>query len=76
MARGASDTLARLSWDMLVGAPVLLISVILLALRSRIKARLALIHSQIGRLKSDTQLHTPKAVLLNAPVSPCQGHSR
>ncbi len=28
--------------------------------------RLALIHSQIGRLKSDTQLHTPKAVLLNA----------
>ncbi|WP_311062812.1 mechanosensitive channel MscK [Halomonas sp. DWK9] len=55
-----------LSWDMLVGAPVLLISVILLALRSRIKARLALIHSQIGRLKSDTQLHTPKAVLLNA----------
>ncbi|GGC79999.1 mechanosensitive channel MscK [Vreelandella lutescens] len=55
-----------LSWDMLVGAPLLLISVALLALRGRIKARLALIHSQIGRLKSDTQLHTPKAVLLNA----------
>jgi potassium efflux system protein len=26
---------------------------------------LANLHSQIGRLKSDTQLHTPKAVLLN-----------
>jgi potassium efflux system protein len=26
---------------------------------------LAKLHSQIGRLKSDTQLHTPKAVLLN-----------
>ncbi|WP_301281919.1 mechanosensitive channel MscK [Halomonas sp. 707B3] len=55
-----------LSWDMLVGAPLLLFGVILLALRGRIKTRLALIHSQIGRLKSDTQLHTPKAVLLNA----------
>ena len=55
-----------LSWDMLVGAPLLLLSVVLIALRGRIKKRLALIHSQIGRLKSDTQLHTPKAVLLNA----------
>ncbi|WP_404377229.1 mechanosensitive channel MscK [Vreelandella aquamarina] len=55
-----------LSWDMLVGVPVLLMSVVLIALRGQIKARLALIHSQIGRLKSDTQLHTPKAVLLNA----------
>ena len=55
-----------LSWDMLVGAPLLLLSVVLIALRGHIKARLALIHSQIGRLKSDTQLHTPKAVLLNA----------
>ncbi|QHD49328.1 mechanosensitive channel MscK [Vreelandella aquamarina] len=55
-----------LSWDLLVGAPLLLLSVVLIALRGRIKQRLALIHSQIGRLKSDTQLHTPKAVLLNA----------
>jgi potassium efflux system protein len=55
-----------LSWDMLVGAPLLLLSVVLIALRGRIKKRLALIHSQIGRLKSDTQLHTPKAVLHNA----------
>lgn len=54
------------SWQMLVGAPLLLMSFLLVGLRRRIKARLALIHSQIGRLKSDTQLHTPKAVLLNA----------
>ncbi|MCC5901182.1 MAG: mechanosensitive channel MscK [Halomonas sp.] len=55
-----------LSWQMLAGAPLLLMSFLLVGLRRRIKARLALIHSQIGRLKSDTQLHTPKAVLLNA----------
>ncbi|MCP1325351.1 mechanosensitive channel MscK [Halomonas sp. 707D4] len=55
-----------LSWDVLAGAPLVLISLLLTWLRPRIKARLALIHSQIGRLKSDTQGHTPKAVLLNA----------
>ncbi|ATH78352.1 MULTISPECIES: mechanosensitive channel MscK [Halomonadaceae] len=55
-----------LGWDMLVGAPLLLLSLTLLGLRSRIKAALARLHSQIGRLKSDTQLHTPKAVLMNA----------
>lgn len=55
-----------LSWHLLSGAPLLLVSLLLVGLRRRIKTRLALIHSQIGRLKSDTQLHTPKAVLLNA----------
>ena len=45
---------------------VTLLSLTLLGLRSRIKAALARLHSQIGRLKSDTQLHTPKAVLMNA----------
>ncbi|PRY61424.1 potassium efflux system protein [Vreelandella songnenensis] len=55
-----------LSWPVLNGAPLILISLLLLGLRPRIKSRLAAIHSQIGRLKSDTQLHTPKAVLLNA----------
>lgn len=54
------------SWLMLSGAPLVLVSLILMVLRRRIKTRLALIHAQIGRLKSDTQLHTPKAVLLNA----------
>ncbi|MGE6606263.1 mechanosensitive channel MscK [Halomonas sp. NPDC076908] len=54
------------SWDMLKGAPFILVSLSLIALRRRIKTRLADLHSQIGRLKSDTQLHTPKAVLLNA----------
>lgn len=55
-----------LGWGMLVGAPLLLLSLALLGLRSRIKAALARLHSQIGRLKSDTQLHTPRAVLMNA----------
>lgn len=55
-----------LAWPVLSGAPLILVSLLLLGLRPRIKARLAAIHSQIGRLKSDTQLHTPKAVLLNA----------
>jgi potassium efflux system protein len=54
-----------LSWEALRGAPLVLISLVLIGLRRRIKARLAKLHSQIGRLKSDTQLHTPKAVLLN-----------
>ncbi|NDL71543.1 mechanosensitive channel MscK [Halomonas alkaliphila] len=54
------------SWRMLVGAPVFLVGLLLVGLRRKIKKRLALIHSQIGRLKSDTQLHTTKAVLLNA----------
>ncbi|WP_447555850.1 mechanosensitive channel MscK [Vreelandella sp. EE22] len=58
-----------LSWQVLSGAPLILISLLLAGLRPRIKARLALIHSQIGRLKSDTQGHTPKAVLLNALVA-------
>lgn len=53
-------------WGMLSGAPFLAVSLVLVALRRRVKARLAHLHSQIGRLKSDTQLHTPKAVFLNA----------
>ncbi|MCS2608949.1 mechanosensitive channel MscK [Halomonas dongshanensis] len=52
--------------SMLIGVPLMLIGGALVLLRSRIKARLAILHSQIGRLKSDTQLHTPKAVLFNA----------
>ncbi|MFB9865790.1 mechanosensitive channel MscK [Vreelandella sulfidaeris] len=55
-----------LSWEMLQGMPLIVLSLVLLGLRRQIKARLAKLHSQIGRLKSDTQLHTPKAVLLNA----------
>ncbi|WP_083002439.1 mechanosensitive channel MscK [Halomonas sp. GT] len=54
------------TWRMLIGTPFILLGVVLVGLRRRIKSRLALIHSQIGRLKSDTQLHTTKAVLLNA----------
>ncbi|WP_340163058.1 hypothetical protein [Vreelandella populi] len=35
-------------------------------MRRRIRARLAQLHEQIGRFSSDSQTHTPKAVLLNA----------
>jgi len=55
-----------LSWQVLNGAPLVLMGIVLMGLRRQIKTRLANLHSQIGRLKSDTQLHTPKAVLLNA----------
>lgn len=54
------------AWAALSGGPILLLAAILVVLRRRIKARLAALHAQIGRLKSDTQLHTPKAVILNA----------
>ncbi|WP_416140883.1 mechanosensitive channel MscK [Halomonas sp. HK25] len=50
----------------LAGLPLLLLVGGLLWCRRRIKARLAELHEQIGRLRSDTQLHTPRAVLLNA----------
>ncbi len=50
----------------LAGLPLLLLAIGLLWSRRRVKARLSAIHEQIGRLRSDTQLHTPLAVLLNA----------
>nr|WP_275298090.1 mechanosensitive channel MscK [Halomonas campisalis] len=50
----------------LAGLPPLLAALLLLGLRRRIKARLGLLHEQIGRLKSDSQGHTPQAVALNA----------
>ncbi|QEM81249.1 mechanosensitive channel MscK [Halomonas binhaiensis] len=46
--------------------PVLLLALVLLLLRRKIKRHLLVIHEQIGRLRFDTQLHTPKAVILNA----------
>ncbi|WP_346302239.1 mechanosensitive channel MscK [Halomonas sp. BM-2019] len=50
----------------LAGLPPLLLAIGLLWCRRAIRARLLRIHEQIGRLRSDTQLHTPQAVLLNA----------
>lgn len=50
----------------LSGLPLLLLAVGLIWGRRRIKARLARLHEQIGRLRSDTQLHTPRAIALNA----------
>ncbi|WP_417339046.1 mechanosensitive channel MscK [Halomonas kashgarensis] len=62
------------AWQMpglgfLAGLPLWLASALLMLLRRRIKSVLAVIHSQIGRLKSDTQLHTPKAVFFNAMLA-------
>ncbi|MFY0991975.1 mechanosensitive channel MscK [Halomonas sp. C05BenzN] len=52
--------------EALLGVPFLLVVAVLLWCRRRIKARLALLHEQIGRLRSDSQGHTPQAVALNA----------
>ncbi|MGY4878304.1 mechanosensitive channel MscK [Vreelandella aquamarina] len=54
------------SWSILQGTPLFLLAIALLLLRRRIKQRISELHAQVGRLKSDTQLHTPKAVVLNA----------
>jgi potassium efflux system protein len=61
-----SNRLSLDSWSVFKGTPVILLAGVLLLLRRKIKHQLGLLHTQIGRLKSDTQLHTPKAVLLNA----------
>ncbi|CAM4031617.1 mechanosensitive channel MscK [Vreelandella rituensis] len=60
------------TWQSLAGMPLLLASLGLMAWRRRIKHRLAALHAQIGRLNSDTQLHTPKAVLINILLA-CPG---
>nr|WP_277345728.1 mechanosensitive channel MscK [Halomonas bachuensis] len=52
--------------EALAGAPLLLVAGLLLGLRRRIQRRLAMLHEQIGRLRSDSQAHTPLAVALNA----------
>ncbi|PMR77647.1 mechanosensitive channel MscK [Billgrantia endophytica] len=52
--------------EALLGVPFLLLAGALLWSRRRIKTRLARLHEQIGRLRSDTQAHTPQAVALNA----------
>ncbi|MGR4068919.1 mechanosensitive channel MscK [Billgrantia sp. C5P2] len=52
--------------EALAGAPFVLVAGLLLGLRRRIQRRLTLLHEQIGRLRSDSQAHTPLAVGLNA----------
>ncbi|MCM2972783.1 mechanosensitive channel MscK [Larsenimonas suaedae] len=37
--------------------------------RRRIKARLLVLHNEVGRLKRDSQLHTPKAISMNWVLS-------
>lgn len=49
--------------------PVLLLTTVVLLLRRRIKVRLLNLHEQIGRLKRDTQMHTPRAILYNAMLA-------
>lgn len=51
--------------DLWVALPGLLLLIFITWKRSHIRARLADLHAQIGRLKQDTQLHTPRAILLN-----------
>ncbi|MGC3874297.1 mechanosensitive channel MscK [Halomonas sp. GXIMD04776] len=49
--------------------PLLLSALGLLLRRRRIKARLLTLHEQVGRLKRDTQMHTPWAIILNALIA-------
>lgn len=48
----------------LVGVPVLLVALALLGVRRRITGYLQTLHDQVGRLRYDSQMHTPKAVAL------------
>ncbi|MBY5930682.1 mechanosensitive channel MscK [Halomonas sp. DP8Y7-3] len=52
-----------------IAAPVLLVVALLLLLRRAILRRLGEIHEQIGRLRFDSQLHTPRAIALNALIA-------
>ncbi|MFC3283408.1 mechanosensitive channel MscK [Litchfieldella rifensis] len=47
------------------GVPVLLFAIALLGCRRRIQAQLQTLHSEVGRLKRDSQRHTPLAIGLN-----------
>ncbi|MCW4150997.1 mechanosensitive channel MscK [Halomonas sp. 18H] len=50
----------------LIAIVPLLMSGVLLLLRRALKRRLQHLHEEIGHLRSDSQAHTPQAVLLNA----------
>ncbi|MDN3552873.1 mechanosensitive channel MscK [Halomonas almeriensis] len=50
----------------LIAIPPLLLGGLLLGLRRPLKRRLLSLHEQIGHLRSDSQTHTPRAVLFNA----------
>ncbi|WP_083582230.1 mechanosensitive channel MscK [Halomonas aestuarii] len=50
----------------LLGVPILLVALGVVALRRRIRERLAHLHQEVGRLSRDSQGHTPEAVALNA----------
>ncbi|MDA5564681.1 mechanosensitive channel MscK [Cobetia sp. MMG027] len=55
--------------DLWVALPGLLLLIFITWKRSHIRSRLADLHAQIGRLKQDTQLHTPRAILLNVMLA-------
>ncbi|MHB0776436.1 mechanosensitive channel MscK [Halomonas sp. WWR20] len=46
--------------------PLVVLAGVLLLRRRRIKLQLLALHEQIGRLKRDTQMHTPRAIAYNA----------
>ncbi|WP_438766711.1 mechanosensitive channel MscK [Kushneria sp. TE3] len=53
----------------LLVVPLLIVAGLMAFFRRRIKAYLLELHNQIGRLKRDTQLHTPRAIVLNLVLS-------
>ncbi|WP_231566366.1 mechanosensitive channel MscK [Litchfieldella xinjiangensis] len=51
------------------GLPPLLLAAILLWLRPRIRRYLETLHAEVGRLKRDSQRHTPLAIVLNLLIA-------
>ncbi|MFG6158115.1 mechanosensitive channel MscK [Halomonas sp. 1390] len=68
---GEWRTLLPANWRLpsaraLLGVPIILVALGLIACRQRFRARLLRLHQEVGHLKRDSQGHTPQAVALNA----------
>lgn len=74
LRRGEWRQLLPVHWqwpgiEALVGVSLMVAALGLLWLRRRIRERLGVLHEQIGRLRSDSQAHTPMAIGLNSLVA-------
>ncbi len=74
LRRGEWRQLLPVHWqwpgiEALAGVSLMVAALGLLWLRRRIRERLGVLHEQIGRLRSDSQAHTPMAIGLNSLVA-------
>lgn len=74
LRRGEWRQLLPVHWqwpgiEALAGVSLVVAALGLLWLRRRIRERLGVLHEQIGRLRSDSQAHTPMAIGLNSLVA-------